>query len=461
MNTGQTAFLFSTFAPNLNSLIKDKLNSFPFNPVKSVAYYGWVVLVFATIGVIMSSPGQTMGVSVFTDHLLEALGLNRDQLSLAYMLGTIASSLFITFGGKLYDRIGARWLGVAITWMLGSILLVLSQVDHVAFSLGKFLHLTHHQFYVTFILILFCFFVLRFSGQGVLTMLSRNMLMKWFVARRGFVSGLSSVFISLGFSLTPLIFNFLIEGNGWREAWIILSIVCGFGFSIFVFIFFRDNPEDCNLKPDGKYEIKQSQNIKVKAEKQYTLKEAKKTLTFWVFGLALSMFSMYYTGFTFHLISIFEEAGMDKMKALSVFVPTSIISVAITLCGGWLSDRIQLKKLLLVLLAGGMLSMGALSVLDGNLSYILLIVGNAIMNGLFSVLMSVTWPRFFGRKYLGEISGFAMSMIVFFSALGPLIFSYSLSMFGAYHIACWICLGLSFMYFLAAFKANNPQEKYI
>ena len=425
-----------------------------------MVFYGWAILVFSTLGIIMSSPGQTMGVSVFTDHLLDALGMNRDQLSFAYMLGTISSSFFITMGGKLYDRIGARWLGIGTTWLLGSILLVFSQVDHIALSIGKFLHLSNHQFYVAFTLILFCFFILRFSGQGVLTMLSRNMLMKWFVARRGFVSGLSNVFVSFGFSLTPLIFNFLIEGNGWRRAWVILSIICGFGFSFVVFIFFRDNPEECRLKPDGNIEKKKPGNISVKAEKHYTLKEAKRTLSFWVFGLSLSMFSMYYTGFTFHLISIFEKAGMDKMKALSVFVPTSIIAVTLSLSGGWLSDRIQLKKLLLALLLGSMLSMASLAMLGSRVSYILLILGNAVMNGLFSVLMSVTWPRFFGREHLGVISGFAMSMLVFFSALGPLLFSYSLSLFGSYQVACWFCFGLSLIYFMAAFSANNPQEKY-
>ena len=406
----------------------------------------------------MSAPGQTMGVSTFTDHLLEALSMNRDQLSLAYMIGTIASASIITYGGKLYDKIGARWLGIGITWLLGTILLVLSHVDHIALAIGDSLNLGTQQFYVSFMLILFCFFILRFSGQGVLTMLSRNMLMKWYVARRGFASGLSSVFVSLGFSLTPLIFNFLIEGNGWREAWIILAIVCGFGFSILIFIFFRDNPEDCNLHADGRIIQNKSEKLKLKAEKQYTLKEAKKNYSFWIFILSLSMFSMYYTGFTFHLISIFEHAGMNKMEALSVFVPTSIISVVLTLSGGWLSDRIQLKKLLLALLFGGMISMAALSVLGTGISYVSLIIGNAIMNGLFSVLMSVVWPRFYGRQHLGAISGFAMSILVFFSALGPLLFSYSLSLFGSYQLASIICLVISAIYFLAATKANNPQE---
>ena len=438
--------------------IRKQLNNFPFKPVKSIIFYGWYILVLATLGVIMSAPGQTMGVSTFTDHLIGALDLTRDQLSLAYMFGTISSSLLITYGGKLYDKIGSRWLGVIITWLLGTILLALSQVDKIAGSISKILHLQNYQFYVTFFTILICFFILRFSGQGILTMLSRNMLMKWFIHKRGLASGISSVFVSLGFSLAPLIFDSLIESRSWRGAWIILAIVCGFGFSIIVFFFFRDNPEDCGLKPDGKTTAKHVENVKAKAEKQYTLREARKTLSFWVFALSLSMFALYYTGFTFHLISIFEQAGMDKLKAISVFIPTSIISVLITLASGWLSDRIQLNKLLLVLLIGGMTSMLSLAFLGGNLSYLMLIFGNAIMGGLFSVLASVTWPRFFGREHLGAISGFAASLLVFFSALGPLLFSYSLSFTGSYKIASLFCFALSLIYFVVAFRAKNPQE---
>lgn len=49
-----------------------------------------------------------MGVSVFTDALLEALRLSRDQLSLAYMFGTLLSGALLPYAGRLYDRFGAR-----------------------------------------------------------------------------------------------------------------------------------------------------------------------------------------------------------------------------------------------------------------------------------------------------------------------------------------------------------------
>ena len=65
----------------------------PFAPSRFPFFYGWVIVFAATIGSIFSIPGQTMGFSVFTDVLIEELGLSRVQLSLAYCLGTEASGL--------------------------------------------------------------------------------------------------------------------------------------------------------------------------------------------------------------------------------------------------------------------------------------------------------------------------------------------------------------------------------
>ena len=53
-----------------------------------------------------------MGVSVFTDHLLEATGLSRLGLANAYLVGTVLSGLLLPFGGTLFDRWGARPLGL-------------------------------------------------------------------------------------------------------------------------------------------------------------------------------------------------------------------------------------------------------------------------------------------------------------------------------------------------------------
>ena len=40
---------------------------FPFAPSRLPFFYGWLVLVVATLAILVSIPGQTMGVSVFTE----------------------------------------------------------------------------------------------------------------------------------------------------------------------------------------------------------------------------------------------------------------------------------------------------------------------------------------------------------------------------------------------------------
>lgn len=440
---------------------KQSYNKFPFDPAKSPIFYGWFILLWGTLGVIMSIPGQTMGVSTFTNYLIDALKFSRNELSTAYLLGTIASSLMLTKAGKWYDKIGARWLGFFIALTLGSVLLFLSQVDRVALGLGSLLSLGKMQFYLSFFIIMPGFFLLRFSGQGVLTMLSRNMMMKWFDRKRGLTNGISSVFVSLGFAISPLVFDYLIESYSWRWAWIILALVTGFGFSIVILIFFRDNPEDCGLEQDGdsSEQVEQQKNKLFKVEKPFTLQEAKRTFPFWVLVVALSMQALYITGFTFNIVSIFEAANMDKTVALAVFVPTSAISIFISLAGGWLSDHIKMKYLLMVFLSGQVVSMISLSLLSPGWSYVFLIIGNGIVGGLFSVLASVVWPRFYGRKHLGAISGFAMSSLVFFSALGPLLFSFSFTRMGSYSYAALLCLVIVAINLMLSYKADNPQEK--
>ena len=54
-----------------------------------------------------------MGVSVFTDHLIAALGLSRVRLSTAYMAGTLMSALLMTKAGRLTDRFGVRAVSTA------------------------------------------------------------------------------------------------------------------------------------------------------------------------------------------------------------------------------------------------------------------------------------------------------------------------------------------------------------
>jgi cyanate permease len=75
------------------------------------------------------------------------------------------------------------------------------------------------------------------------------------------------------------------------------------------------------------------------------------------------------------------------------------------------------------------------------------------------VINTVTWPRFFGTKHLGAISGYAMSWTVIASAAGPYLFSLSLKFTGSYKASIIVLIGIAFILLLFGLKANNVEAK--
>jgi len=428
----------------------------PFPPSKFPFFYGWVILAAGTIGILMSIPGQTMGVSVFTENLLSDLQINRNNLSLAYLVGTLASGLMITRAGKLYDKHGARVMAFLAGVMLGLMLVYLTRVDRLVENLANGSWLS--PMLATFVLLAFGFWGIRFFGQGLLTMVSRNMVMKWFNKRRGLANAVLGIFSALGFSVAPKILNQIIDRLEWRGAWIFLAVLVGIIFAVFVLIIFRDNPEDCGCKADGNMkERKRRSRPPSLPERDFTLKEARSTLAFWAFTLALSLSALYISGLTFHVVSVFESSGMTKAQGLGIFIPTSIIAVGVQFAGSYASDFIRLKYPLILFMVGLVISTFGLTMLgEQSIAYGLIIGGNGIVWGLYTVLIGVTWPRFYGLKNLGAISGFSLSWTVIGSALGPYMFSLSIELTGSYDLVGWICLVISVLLLLLSFRANNP-----
>lgn len=429
--------------------------NFPFAPSKFPFFYGWISMIAGTIGVIFSIPGQTMGVSVFTEYLMHSLQLSRDALSSAYLIGTVTSSLFLTYAGKIYDKNGARFTAMIAAFVLAITLVLFSFSDYLSSMLANFSSLGFST--ISFILIALLFFLLRFSGQGVLTLASRNLIMKWFDQRRGLANSLSSAIQSFGFAVSPLFIAALIIRFSWSTAYQILAILILL-FVVFAFIFYRDNPEECGLIPDGKI-IKPRANVNTNflTKKQYTLKEARSTWVFWVFTLALCFNTFFITGFTFNVISIFESCGYSAQKALSVFIPSSIIAIIVSITANIISDYIRLQKLLFIYLFGCLLFALGVAILHIPIGYYVLILGNGIMSGLYAVLVAISWPRFFGRQHLGAISGLSMSLVVFSSAMAPLFFSRIFTLTHSYNLAGYAGVITVVCLLIFSVKARNPQ----
>ena len=430
----------------------------PFDPRRVPFFYGWIILVGSVLGILFSIPGQTIGISVFTDYLLDNTGLSRFMLSVAYLIGTGINFFILRFAGRLYDIYGARRTMFYVALCMSIALVSISQVDIIARWLAAFVfHIPVEP--VVFACMILSFCTLRLFGQGLMTLVARNILMEWFDTYRGRVVGISSFFVSFGFSLSPLVFYTLIQMTSWRLTWLFLAGLTGLFFSLFVWVVYRDKPEDHGMTPDGRLCPEKTHS----PTPSFTLREAKNTLAFWICAFTLAFKALLMTAMTFHILSIFAVAGRNESGAVSIFFPMAFVSVSTNLIVGWLSDRVHLKFLFIAKIAFMAISSGALLYLDKEGAVIILILGIGVGQGFFSVLSSIALPRYFGREHLGEISGACMAWVILFSAIGPSLFSLSYRISGNYFYGILSiligCLMLALVaFFVPARETSSPRD---
>lgn len=429
---------------------------------KKNVYYGYVVLVVGTLGVISSIPGQTMGISVFTNSLLEALDITRTELSLCYFVGTVTSAFMLGKAGRLLDHWGARKMAVLASLMLAFFLSMTALSPVISLKLKDLFH-SDSSFW-SFLVITICFLGVRHFGQGQMTLISRTMMGLWFEKRRGFYLGISGLFVAFGFGIAPVFLNWMIEKNSWQTSlyWLSLFLLLMSGVAFF---FYRRSPESCGLKIDGgflkTFAAHSSESFRYPQTNEYAmnLNQVKKKFTFWAFNFGMVAQAFLITAITFHMSRIGELHGMTSVRAFSVFLPAACISTIADLIGGYYSDRIPLKYLLFIMQASLTIGLSGLLFFSHSFGYALVAIGLGISGGLFAQLTGAAWPKLFGRTHLGSIAGYSMAWMVFGSSLGPFYLSFGGD--NLKYLNALVILGmlLPASIAIASFWAHSPKEK--
>ena len=419
----------------------------PFDPGRVGFYYGWVILVVGTLGMLASVPGQTAGVSVFTEHLSDATGLSRLQLATAYLIGTTSSGLLLPFGGRWVDTFGSRVVALGATLGLAATVTALSFVGPMSTATGL-------------VVMSVGFGCLRFSGQGLLTLSSRTMISHWFERRRGLVTSASSAAFAFVFSLTPTLLFALVELSDFRWAWRQLAIGLVVVLGTMIIVFYRNTPEACGLVidggpaplavSDGGTGDRAGRGLNTQADAvltnvradapSFTRGQAIRDVRFWIVTLPIFSLSVVSTALTFHIVDLGGEVGLDEATIVLIFVPIALISIPITLVGGWLADTISVLKLAVAMSAMQLVMYLTVGELGHPVLRIVAIVSWGGASGLRAALMAAALPRLFGRTHLGAIAGAQMSALVIGSALGPFLFAWIESAAGSYQRALVVSL---------------------
>ncbi|MEL6984604.1 MAG: MFS transporter, partial [Actinomycetota bacterium] len=156
-----------------------------------------------------------------------------------------------------------------------------------------------------------------------------------------------------------------------------------------------------------------------------------------------------------------NELGLEQSQIVRIFLPIAVVSVPVTLLGGWLVDRIPP-----VVIGAGM-SVAQLVMyltvphLDHPVAAVVAIVTWGAAQGCYAPLTSAAIPRLFGRRHLGSIAGVQMSAMVIGSALGPALFALVKSTVGSYQAALTISTVLpatGLLLYLVAGRRPPPDE---
>ncbi len=403
-------------------------------------FLGWRVLALASITSALSGPGQTIGVSVFIDHVVADLDLSRSVVSSGYLVGTLVGATALPVVGRQIDRFGVRRAMAVIAAAFSLALVAMAGVQGIVTLTAGFVGI-------------------RMLGQGSLFLTSTVAVQLWFERRRGFAIGVLATVSSALMALVPVGLDMVIDAAGWRVAWLVAAaVVAGVVVPIAVFGIV-DRPADVGQLPDGDDPtdadepadgddptegVEPTNGSGAEGDGRaragpsvpsLTRAEAVRTVPFWVLAIVAALSAMFVTALNFHQISLLGQAGLSSTAAAALFLPQMIGSTVVAVGLGALSDRFGRRGLpatAMVLLASTLL-------VGANVSPGPVVVAYAMLIGATTGAMRTTsgtlMPAWFGVAHLGSIQGSLTLVLVVGSSVGPVALALGERWLGGYDAA--------------------------
>lgn len=374
---------------------------------------GGRILAFAVLASGLTGPGQTIGVSVFIDPFIDDLGITRSEVSGAYLVGTLAASLFLPSIGRFIDRHGVRRSQVLIGLVFALVLVNMSFVTGlVTLAIG--------------------FIGIRLLGQGALSLVSTVTVSLRFNQDRGTALGLFSTFSAGLLALAPILLGFAISAWGWRNAWLASAafvLVTVIPLAWFGLASMPRGAATAKTDGDERDHVLTDEPGEVASA---TRREAVRTRGFWILVAIGGSTSMLGTALNFHQIDLLTTAGFSTTAAAALFLPQVIGSSIAGFGFGVLVDR--LNGPWLPAASAGLLVLALLLasiVAPGFIVLVYAIVLGAA-GGASRTVTSALLPKWFGTNELGSIQGTLTTTNVGLSAIGPVTLAVLESTTGSY-----------------------------
>lgn len=180
---------------------------------------------------------------------------------------------------------------------------------------------------------------------------------RWFVARRGLVTGVFSAANATGQLVFLPAIAWTATHQGWRWAAMIVAVL-SLVVAVLVGLFLVDRPSDRGMAPYGVAEGYAVEQADGAAEVDRTnpavlavrvLLQSSRRWTFWALLLTFAVCGWSTNGLIqTHFVPAAHDHGMPATTAAGLLALVGIFDVAGTIASGWLTDRVDARLLLLV-----------------------------------------------------------------------------------------------------------------
>lgn len=354
------------------------------------------VILFGFIFTFFSSFGQSFFLGLFNSSIRDALSITHGQFGSIYASATLLSSFILVWIGKKIDDFNILKFAAYVIALLAVSCFLFSKISSVIF-------------------LFFSIFLMRLSGQGLMSHTATTTISRFFEKTRGRALSITWLGLSLAEFILPLLIIFLLTFVDWRNIWIVISIFVIVVLPIITFSLVK------NIKLNSRETVSLN-DVKTKEIKQWKRSEVLKDYRFYIICLTMLVMPSIATGTFVYQSFIVSSKNWGPYVIAQSFMVYSILSVITLFLSGFLIDKFTSRKLLIYMNIPLLFATFVLYYFNSPFSSYIFLGLIGISNGLSNVLGSATWAEIYGVKYIGSIKALTTAFMVFSTAFGTALF---------------------------------------
>jgi sugar phosphate permease len=265
------------------------------------------------------------------------------------------------------------------------------------------------------------------TAYGMSAAVAVNAIMtRWFIRKRALAMSISSTGVSAGGVILAPLASKLIDIGGLQLATPLLgAMVLVVAVPVVVLVIAWD-PAQMGLHPDGDSEAAAAPNtallrrLHATQMRQWTRREAMRTLPFWAIFLAFLMVLVAQTGYIIHQVSFLQERLGSRSEAAFTISVTALGSVVARLAVGIFADGVDKRLLTLVLfLVQGTCVLLIIHIENVAATWAITLVFGFTIGNIY-MMQSLLVGEIFGMVSFGSIFGLISLAGQVGSGLGPI-----------------------------------------